>query len=63
MQISRHWRMNANRYRLVGMRYENGQVSAYTRPAPVSQLSEPSADNRDEIAETELSALATDTAA
>ena len=63
MQISRHWRMNANRYRLVGVRYENGQVSAYTRPVPVSQLSEKSTDNRDEIVEAELSALATDTAA
>ncbi len=24
MQISRHWRLNAQRYRLEGFRYENG---------------------------------------
>lgn len=32
MQISRHWRLNANRYRLTGVRYENGAVSLQQRP-------------------------------
>lgn len=32
MQISRHWRLNANRYRLEGVRYENGTVSLQERP-------------------------------
>lgn len=32
MQISRHWRMNAQRYRLEGIRYENGEVSLQDRP-------------------------------
>lgn len=32
MQISRHWRMNSQRYRLAGVRYQNGQVSLQTRP-------------------------------
>lgn len=32
MQISRHWRMNAQRYRLQGVRYENGEVSLQVRP-------------------------------
>lgn len=32
MQISRHWRLNANRYRLEGVRYENGAVSLQERP-------------------------------
>lgn len=32
MQISRHWRMNAQRYRLQGVRYENGEVSMQSRP-------------------------------
>ncbi len=32
MQISRHWRMNSQRYRLVGVRYQNGEVSLQTRP-------------------------------
>ena len=27
MQISRHWRLNAQRYRLEGVRYEDGQVA------------------------------------
>ncbi len=34
MQISRHWRLNPQRYRLQGVRYENGQVSLQARPAP-----------------------------
>lgn len=32
MQISRHWRLNAQRYRLEGVRYENGQMSLQDRP-------------------------------
>ncbi|MEQ8677933.1 MAG: hypothetical protein RLP44_03450 [Aggregatilineales bacterium] len=32
MQISRHWRMNAQRYRLEGFRYQNGAVSLQERP-------------------------------
>jgi hypothetical protein len=35
MQISRHWRLNAQRYRLQGVRYENGEVSLQERPAPI----------------------------
>lgn len=34
MQISRHWRLNSQRYRLQGVRYENGEVSLQPRPAP-----------------------------
>jgi hypothetical protein len=33
MQISRHWRIKPLRYRLEGVRYENGEVSLQTRPA------------------------------
>ena len=32
MQISRHWRMNAQRYRLEGIRYEDGNTSLQQRP-------------------------------
>lgn len=32
MQISRHWRLNAQRYRLEGYRYQNGEVSLQARP-------------------------------
>lgn len=32
MQISRHWRLNSQRYRLQGFRYQNGQVSLQPRP-------------------------------
>jgi hypothetical protein len=34
MQISRHWRLNSQRYRLQGVRYQNGEVSLQARPAP-----------------------------
>ncbi|MBN8617276.1 MAG: hypothetical protein J0L63_00130 [Anaerolineae bacterium] len=34
MQISRHWRLNSQRYRLQGIRYETGEVSLQTRPTP-----------------------------
>jgi hypothetical protein len=33
MQISRHWRIKSQRYRLEGVRFENGEVSVQTRPA------------------------------
>lgn len=36
MQISRHWRLNAQRYRLEGVRYEDGTVSLQSRPISVS---------------------------
>ncbi|MCU0498468.1 MAG: hypothetical protein MUF87_14045 [Anaerolineae bacterium] len=32
MQISRHWRLNAQRYRLEGTRYPNGSVNLQNRP-------------------------------
>ena len=35
MQISRHWRLNSQRYRLQGVRYENGEVSLQARPNPL----------------------------
>ncbi len=31
MQISRHWRLNAQRYRLEGFRNSNGEVSLQAR--------------------------------
>lgn len=34
MQISRHWRIKQQRYRLEGVRYENGEVSLQARPVP-----------------------------
>lgn len=36
MQISRHWRLNPQRYRLQGVRYENGAVSLQARPQPAA---------------------------
>ncbi len=32
MQISRHWRIKPQRYRLEGIRFENGEVSLQVRP-------------------------------
>lgn len=37
MQISRHWRLNSQRYRLQGVRYENGEVSLQSRPTPLNR--------------------------
>ena len=38
MQISRHWRLKPQRYRLEGVRYENGEVCLQERPtAPTSR--------------------------
>jgi hypothetical protein len=38
MQISRHWRMKALRYRLEGVQHNNGVVSLQERPAPQEEL-------------------------
>lgn len=35
MQISRHWRLNAQRYRLQGTKLEDGSYSLQQRPVPV----------------------------
>jgi hypothetical protein len=40
MQISRHWRLNSQRYRLQGVRYENGAVSLQSRPTPLNTQEE-----------------------
>ncbi len=37
MQISRHWRMNAQRYRLQGVRYENGEIRLVARALPCAE--------------------------
>lgn len=34
MQISRHWRLNSQRYRLEGVRYVNGEVRLQARVIP-----------------------------
>jgi hypothetical protein len=44
MQISRHWRLNPQRYRLQGVRYENGTVSLQARPLPITDSNESQAD-------------------
>jgi len=41
MQISRHWRMNAQRYRLEGVRYNSGEVSLQERPVTVANDTQP----------------------
>ena len=37
MQISRHWRIKPQRYRLEGMRFENGEITLQTRPVPTHE--------------------------
>jgi hypothetical protein len=44
MQISRHWRLNSQRYRLEGIRYNNGDVSLQNRPVVMDvRVQEPAA--------------------
>jgi hypothetical protein len=38
MQISRHWRLNSQRYRLEGVRYVNGEVRLQARPVPCGDV-------------------------
>jgi len=45
MQISRHWRLNAQRYRLQGVRYEDGKVSLQARPTPTATQKQESLSN------------------
>jgi len=42
MQISRHWRLNSQRYRLEGVRYYNGEVRLQARPVPCVEQRETS---------------------
>lgn len=37
MQISRHWRLNSQRYRLQGVRYVNGEVRLQARNLPCAE--------------------------
>lgn len=50
MQISRHWRLNAQRYRLQGTEFEDGSYSLQQRPVPVEAREDdampPSAPNK-----------------
>lgn len=41
MQISRHWRLNAKRYRLEGVRYTTGDVSLQERALTTTAQVEP----------------------
>lgn len=41
MQISRHWRLNSQRYRLEGVRYENGEVRLLARVIPCVETTQP----------------------
>ncbi len=47
MQISRHWRLNSQRYRLQGIRYQTGEVSLQPRPAPLQN--EDKSDSREAV--------------
>lgn len=60
MQISRHWRMNAQRYQLVGVRYENGEISVQDRPITVESAER---ENEPETVQVEATHEAVATAA
>lgn len=46
MQISRHWRLNAQRYRLEGVRYEDGSVSLQNRPNAIQEDDKKTAESQ-----------------
>lgn len=61
MQISRHWRMNAQRYRLQGYRHQNGAVSLQARPAEAladehSNQEQPASDKQNKARESAVTA-------
>lgn len=53
MQISRHWRLNSQRYRLEGFRNSNGEVSLQARPmlnTEPAHADEPVMENKEAVA-------------
>ena len=53
MQISRHWRLNSQRYRLEGFRNSNGEVSLQSRPTlntEAAHTDEPVMTNKEAVA-------------
>lgn len=50
MQISRHWRLNSQRYRLQGVRYEDGKVSLQDRPTQVNLEEQPQSSEKQSMA-------------
>ena len=50
MQISRHWRMNSQRYRLQGVRYENGEIRLVARNLPCADTQREGANKPQERA-------------
>jgi hypothetical protein len=51
MQISRHWRLNPQRYRLEGYRHADGRLSLQVRPAINNRNEQDNTEeNREKIA-------------
>ena len=48
MQISRHWRLNAQRYRLEGFRNNNGELSLQRRPSIENEEQQYQFENEEE---------------
>lgn len=48
MQISRHWRLNAQRYRLEGHRNMDGSLSLRPQPIIVEEIQQDEIEQRDE---------------
>ncbi|MDL1902159.1 hypothetical protein FBR02_15490 [Anaerolineae bacterium CFX9] len=59
MQISRHWRMNAQRYRLEGLRFEDGEVRFQPRLEWVEEDETPEAEAEQVVYTPSVSASAT----
>jgi len=52
MQISRHWRLNAQRYRLEGLQHGQEQTSLQERPVPVQARRDEAATDAHSSSET-----------
>lgn len=63
MQISRHWRLNATRYRLEGIQYEDGSVSLQKRPQTDYTLLQKEEDTQPAVSSEEVRKTSTHAAA
>lgn len=59
MQISRHWRMNAQRYRLEGLRFEDGEVRFQPRLELIEDVETSQPDTEQVVYKQPVTATAT----
>lgn len=62
MQISRHWRLNSQRYRLEGFRSASGELSLQARPAAHTRADDRTLDSEPVIPATKEEVVASSAA-